>query len=116
MTEEELWIPVEGRVTTCRYQFRAGSALAFGVQLGEKFRITFDYRVDGQIYSDEFQSPVAVAQDEVVKLQYNPLHPEQNSLSRRDPQSAGKPPLLLIGIVGSLVMSLAWLAILRGCR
>ncbi len=116
MTEQDLWIPVEGRVTGCRYQFRAGSALAFGVQLGEKFRITFDYDAHGQLYSDQFQSPIAIAQGEPVPLKYNPLHPAQNTLSGRDVESAGKPSLLAIGIAGSIVLSLAWLAILRGCR
>jgi hypothetical protein len=111
------WIETEATVTTCRYQFRALSPLAFGFQTGEKFRITFDYYAHGQLYSDEFQSPVAIAQNERVAVSYNPLHPEQNNLSRNEPASERRPPpLIAIGITGSIILSLIWLAILRGCH
>jgi hypothetical protein len=111
------WVATEATVTSCRYQFRALSPLAFGFQMGEKFRIAFDYYANTQLYSDEFQSPVAIAQNERIPLTYNPLHPEQNSLSRNEPAGERKPPsLIAIGITGSIVLSLLWLAILRGCR
>ena len=118
MTDEPEWIGVEATVTSCRYQFRAGSALAFGFQTGEKYRITFDYYAHGRLYSDEFQSAEAIAQNERVAVKYNPLHPEQNSLSGGEVAGAGvgRPSLVAIGVVGSVVLSLGWLAILRGCR
>jgi hypothetical protein len=116
MTEQELWIPVDATVTSCRYQFRAASALAFGVPLGEKFRITFDYRAHDRLYSDEFQSPDAIPQNTILPLRYNPLHPEQNTLSHNQPTPPpSSPNLFVIGITGSVVLSLLWLAILRGC-
>ena len=114
---DSTWIETEATVTTCRYQFRALSPRAFGFQTGEKFRITFDYYAHGQLYSDEFQSPIAIAQNECIAVSYNPLHPEQNSLSRNEPASEQKPPsLIVIGITGSIILSLIWLAILHGCH
>ena len=112
------WIETEATVITCRYQFRALSPLAFGFQTGEKFRITFDYYAHGQLYSGEFQSPVAIAQNEKIAIAYNPLRPSENS---RDATTglAGtltRPPLLAIGIAGTLFFSLVWLFWLHSCH
>lgn len=117
MTEAE-WIATEATVTSCRYQFRALSPLAFGFQTGEKFRITFDYYAHGRLYSDEFQSPVAVAQNERIAVSYNPLDPVQNSRSSRGTVGppASRRAKITIGVVGSVVLSLLWLGILRGCH
>ena len=119
MPETETWIATEATVTTCKYQFAGLGNLAFGFSRQEKFRITFDYYAHGRVYSGEFQSPVAIAQNERILVSYNPLNPQENSrdLGSGAPASTGgKPPLLVIGIVGSVVLSLAWLVILRGCR
>ena len=112
------WIATEATVTSCRYQFRALSPLAFGFQTGEKFRITFDYYAHGRLYSDEFQSPAAVPQNERIPVSYNPLDPAQNSRSSsgRTAAPASRRARLTVGIVGSIVLSLLWLAILRGCH
>ena len=53
--------------------------MAFGFTLGKKFRITFDYYAHGRTYSGEFQSDVAVPQNEHIPLAYNPLEPAQNT-------------------------------------
>ena len=115
---EPAWIATEATVTTCRYQSPGLSILAFGFQTGEKFRITFDYYAHGQLHSGEFQSPTAIPQNQHIPITYNPLHPEQNS---RTHGSAPNPattrtPVIAIGIAGSVILSLVWLAILRGCR
>jgi hypothetical protein len=112
------WIATEATVTTCKFQFAGLSNLAWGFETREKFRITFDYYAHGQLYSGEFQSPVAIPQNETIPIAYNPLDPQENT---RDSSSAGttaqkKPPLIAIGITGSIVLSLIWLVILRGCR
>ena len=119
MPEIQPWIATQATVTTCKFQFAGRGNMAFGFSRQEKFRITFDYYAHGQLYSGEFQSPVAIAQNESIPITYNPLNPQQNS---RDPDvaSAGtaarKPPLMAIGIAGSIILSLMWLTILRGCR
>ncbi len=116
MTNPPGWIETEGTVTTCRYQFARLNTLSLGFQRGERFRITFDYRAHGQIYSDEFESPVAIPQDTRIPVRYNPLDPQQNSRSREAGGfGAGRSPLLAVGIAGSVVLSLLWLAMLRGC-
>jgi hypothetical protein len=112
---EPPWVETEATVTTCTYQFAGLSNLAFGFSTQKKFRIGFDYYAHGRLYSDEFQSPVAIPQNQRIAIAYNPLHPEQNSRSFGPRTSAARSPLIAIGIAGSAVLSLLWLAILRGC-
>ena len=120
MTEPAVtpWIATEATVTTCAYQRLSLSPLAFGFQTQKKFRITFDYYAHGRLYSGEFQSDTAVPQNENISVTYNPLSPEENSLdpARASNSSRTRPPLIAIGITGSIVLSLAWLLILRGCH
>jgi hypothetical protein len=115
---EHPWIATEATVTTCRYQSPALSILAFGFQTGERFRITIDYYAHGRLYSSEFQSSTAIPQNERLPITYNPLHPEQNS--RNHGPAAGpvttRSPLVAIAIMGSVILSLLWLAILHSCR
>jgi hypothetical protein len=115
----EPWIATTATVTTCKFQFAGLSSMAFGVNLSQKFRITFDYYAHGRLYSDDFQSPTAIPQNTQIPISYNPLAPAENSRTHRSFALAGyprKPPLVLLGIAGSLVLSLAWLAILHGCN
>jgi hypothetical protein len=110
------WIATEATVTTCRYQSPGLSTLAFGFQTTQKFRITFDYYAHGQLYSGEFQSPIAIPQNERIPITYNPLDPQQNSRALIPNPTSTRPPLIAIGIAGSVVLSLLWLAVLRGCH
>jgi hypothetical protein len=116
MTGAPAWIATEATVTTCRYQSPGLSTLAFGFQTTQKFRITFDYYAHGQLYSGEFQSPIAIPQNERIPITYNPLDPQQNSRALSPNPTATRPPLIAIGIAGSIVLSLLWLAVLRGCH
>ena len=117
MTEPAPWIATEATVTSCRFQFARMNTFTLGIQTGEKFRITFDYYAHGRLYSDEFQSDVAIPQNEIIPITYNPLDPQQNSRTNHpSAQPLGKPPLVAIGIAGSVILSLLWLAILRGCH
>ena len=110
------WIATEATVTTCRYQFARMNTFTLGIQTQDKFRITFDYYAHGRLYSDEFQSPVAVPQNERIPLSYNPLDPKQNSRGRAQSASSGSGSLLGFGVAGSIILSLAWLLVLRGCN
>jgi hypothetical protein len=116
MTIPPTWIDTEATVTSCRYQSPAVSVLAFGIQRGEKFRITFDYYAHGRLYSGEFQSPIAVPQNERIPITYNPLDPQQNSRAVIPSPASTRPPLVAFGIAGSIILSLVWLAALRGCN
>ena len=109
------WIATEATVTSCRFQFARMNTFTLGIQTQDKFRITFDYYAHGQLYSDEFQSPVAIAQNERIPVRYNPLNPRQNNRGLASAASGGKGSLVGFGIAGSIVLSLAWLLVLRGC-
>lgn len=115
---EDDWIATTGTVTTCRYQSPALTTLIIGFNTRQKFRISFDYYAHGRLYSDQFGSPDAVPQNTAIPVSYNPLDPAQNSRSNRPSESASanRPPILLVGIAGSLILSLVWLAILRSCH
>jgi hypothetical protein len=117
MNAPEPWIATTATVTTCRFQFAGLSSMAFGVNLRDRYRITFDYYAHGRTYSDEFQSPTAIPQNTSIPISYNPLDPAENSRTHKPtPTQTTAPPLWVIGIAGSVILSLAWLAILRSCQ
>ncbi len=116
MTGTNSWIATEATVTGCRFQFARLNTFTLRIATGEKFRITFHYYAYGRLYSDEFQSPVAIPQNTRIALTYNPLQPEQNSRTSGPNASPGRSPLIAIGIAGSVVLSLLWLTLVRGCN
>ena len=120
MSNPDAWITTEAHVTSCRFQFARMNTWTLGIQTHEKFRITFDYYAHGKLYSDECQSPVAIPQNSPMTIRYNPLAPEQNDRtsgpSRRTGNTSPRSAQITIGIAGSIVLSLLWLAILRGCH
>jgi len=112
----EPWIATEATVTSCHFQFARMNTFTLGIQTGEKFRIAFDYYAHGRLYTDEFQSPVAIPQNERIAITYDPLHPERNSRTSGPSARPMRSPLIAIGIAGSIVLSLIWLTMMRGCR
>ena len=113
-TAKPPWLETHATVTACEYDFAAGQALAFGLPTSKHFRITFTYYAHGQTYTDTFTSPTYLEQGATFPITYNPLAPQQNSKSAAEPIT--KTPLFAIGIAGSILLSLIWLAILRGCN
>jgi hypothetical protein len=109
------WIETTATVVACEYQFARMNTLLLGVQTHEKFRIAFDYHAHGQTYSDEFQSPVAIAQNERFPVRYNPMKPQENDRSRNS-EASGRVPLFALGMAGSILLSLFWLATMHGCN
>jgi len=65
-----------------------------------------------------FQSEIAIPQNESIPITYNPLNPEENSRDSATSPTASptRPPLIAIGIAGSIILSLLWLVILRACH
>ncbi len=93
--------------------------MAFGVNTQAKFTITFDYYAHGRLYSGRFGSAQAIPQNGKIPLAYNPLHPEQNTYNpTAEVPTAGptRSPLIVFGLIGSVLLSLAWLLVLRGCH
>ena len=100
-------------VTACKYEFGAGRALAFGIPASKHFRISFNYWANDELHTGEFMSEKAVPQNTLFPITYDPANPHQHSKSDA---SVTRSPLIAFGIIGSIVLTLAWLAILHGCR
>jgi hypothetical protein len=109
------WPEALATVTACRYDAGAGRALAFGIPTSKHFRISYNYFVNDEIHTGEFASNKAIPQSTLFPIRYNPDAPHQNSHDVNAPQ-ASRAPLFTIGIIGSIILSLAWFAMLRGCH
>lgn len=101
-------------VTSCTYSFGAGRALAFGIPTSRHFVIAFNYFVDDDLHTGQFTAKKAIPQGTLFPLAYNPAAPHENEKSGG--VSTSQSPVFLVGILGSIVLSLLWLAILRGCQ
>lgn len=117
-TAEAPWPEAMATVTACKYEFGAGRALAFGVPMTKHFRISFNYWAPNshgmaELHTGEFSSATAVPQGHLFPVRYNPENPHETNRSEAEPLA--RTPLLAIGIVGSVILSLLWLLILRGC-
>ena len=111
---EPPWLETTAQVTACKYEFGAGQALAFGIPTSKHFLITFTYYAHGKIFTDKFTSATYLEQGKTFTITYNPLSPQQNSKSAATPTT--KTPIFIVGIIGSIVISLIWFAMMRGCR
>lgn len=112
------WPEAMATVTACKYEFGAGRALAFGVPTTKHFRITFNYWAPNaqgteELHTGEFSSPTPVPQGTLFPIHYNPNAPHETTHSASEPT---RTPLIAIGIIGSFLLSLIWLLILRGCQ
>ena len=108
------WPKALATVTACEYEFGAGQALAFGVPTTKHFRISFNYWANGEIHTGQFHSAIALPQGHLFPITWNPLAPHEHSTSPSAP--ASRTPLFVIGIAGSIFLSLLWLTIMHGCR
>lgn len=115
MNAPPTWIRTSATITACTYQTRGLSTLAFGFQTTQRFRITCTYYAHARLYTADFQSPTAIPQGETIPLHYNPLNPAEND---RAPALTPptRTPIFVIGITGSILLSLAWLLVLRSCH
>jgi hypothetical protein len=92
---ESSWIEVLATVITCEYDAGVGRALAFGIPTTKHFRITYNYFADDELHTGEFMSAKAIPQGTLFPIRYNPD---------------------VVGISGSLVLSILWFAVMRGCH
>ena len=111
------WPEAIATVLECRYDMRAGRALAFGLPSDKHFRIRYNYYANGKHHEGQFYSVKAIPQNTLFPIHYNPDAPldhlhAYSSVTVPTPRSTR----LVVGIVGSLILSIAWFAILRGCR
>ena len=111
---KEGWPEAMAEVTACRYDVRAGRALAFGLTTKKHFRITYNYLVEGELHTGECFAEKAMPQGTLFPIHYDPDLPRQhhNSFDGRP----ARLPLLAFGVAGSIMLSLAWLLMMRGCH
>ncbi len=102
-------------VTACTYTAGAGRAMAFGLPTSRHFLIAYNYFVDDALHTGEFSARKPIPQGTLFPLAYNPDAPHENEKSRQG-LTASRAPLLIVGVIGSVILSLAWLLILRGCQ
>ena len=107
------WPEAIAEVTACRYDVRAGRALAFGLTSKKHFRISYNYRVGDELHTGECFSENARPQGSLFPIHYDPDLPHVNRSTIAG--TSQRVPLLVFGLVGSVVLSLAWLLVLRGC-
>jgi hypothetical protein len=110
------WPEAMATVTECKYDFGAGRALV-GVPTSKHFRIRYNYWAPNEtgedtLHTGEFTSEKAIPQGHLFKLRYNPEAPHENSHTAA---SSTRNPIFIVGIIGSVILSLAWLLVLRGC-
>lgn len=106
------WPEAMAEVTNCRYDVRAGRALAFGLTSKKHFRVAYNYRVGEELRTGECFSETARPEGSLFQIHYNPDSPHIN---RFISGSQHRAPLLTIGLAGSIVLTLVWLLVLRGC-
>lgn len=106
------WPEAMAEVTECHYDMRAGRALAFGLSSKKHFRLTYSYRVGDELYTGECYSQIARPQGSLFAIHYDPDLPHVN---RSGEGGSRRVPLLAIGVMGSIVLSLAWVLVMRGC-
>jgi hypothetical protein len=114
--DKTTWPEALATVTACKYDMGAGRALAFGIPTSKHFRISYNYFVDDQIHTGEFASDKPIPQNTLFPIRYNPEAPHQNSHDAASSPQTSRTSLLTIGIIGSVILSLAWFAILRSCH
>lgn len=108
------WPEAMATVLECHYDARAGRALAFGAPSSKHFRIRYNYNANGEIHEGEFYSEKAIPQNTLFPVHYNPAAAHENTHSVSS--SPTRSPLIAVGIIGSVILSLVWFAILRGCH
>ena len=116
ITDNAAWPEALATVTACHYEAGAGRALAFGILTTKHFRISYNYFADDEIHTGEFTSAKPIPQNTLFLIRYNPNAPHQNSHETSAAPQNLRAPILTIGIIGSIILSLTWLAILRGCH
>jgi hypothetical protein len=115
-TGKDLWPEAMAEVTECRYDVRAGRALAFGLPSDKHFRITYHYNAEGELHTGQLYSATALPQGHLFPVRYDPDLPHQHTHAAQQTAPGPRRAMLVLGVVGSLVLSLIWLGVLRGCH
>ena len=114
------WMETQAEVTACHYEFARMNTLTLGIARdSNRFLISFTYYAHGKTFSGELTAPVAMEQGKTFPIFYNPLNPQENRQSESEGTGSGLAsgtPLFAVGIAGSIVISLVYLAMMHGCN
>lgn len=114
------WLETQAEVTACRHEFVRMNPLTLGIVPDSYyFSISFTYYAHAKTFSGKFTSPVAMEQGQTFPIFYNPLNPQESRQSESGTIGSGltvRTPLVAIGIAGSVVISLLYLAVMHGCN
>jgi hypothetical protein len=115
---DEPWPTAMATVLECHYDVRAGRAMAFGLPSDKNFRIRYNYNADGQLHTGEFYSATAIPQNTLFPVRYNPAATHDHSHEHASATTTPNPrrAVLTMGLIGSVILSLGWFAVLRGCH
>lgn len=113
--EPSAWPEVLATVTECKYDFGAGRALAFGLPTSKHFLIRYNYFANGELHSGEFTSAKPIPQGHLFPIRYHPAAPHQHKHAL-SPAPNNRNTILVIGVIGSFILSFLWLVVLRGCH
>lgn len=108
------WPEAMATVLSCHYEMRAGRALAFGMPSGRRFHVTYNYWAAGELQEADCYAAKPMPQGSLFPIHYDPETPLRNHHAHSE-AGVEKLPLIAIGIAGSIVLSLAWLLVMRGC-
>jgi hypothetical protein len=108
------WLETQAKVISCHYEFARLNALTLGLFSSGQFLISFTYYAHGKTFSDQFNSAIAIEQNETFPVLYNPLNPQQNNKSSA--AYSRNAPIAAYGIAASIFCSLLFLVVARGCQ
>jgi len=110
------WPEAIATVLECRYDMRAGRALAFGLPSDKHFRIRYNYYANGEHHEGQFYAATAIPQNTLFPIHYNPDLPADHIHDHSPVTISQRRVPILVGIIGSIILSLAWLSIIRSCK
>jgi hypothetical protein len=72
------------------------------------YLVSFSYKVNGEVYFDEFESSVAYEPGKLIEIVFNPSNPQENSRSEKQSTVAGRIVFWTVGIaLGFIIAYLA---------
>lgn len=114
------WLETQAEVTGCHQEFARMNTLMLGFAAdSNRFLISFTYYAHATTFSGQFTSPVIMEQGKRFPIFYNPLNPQENRQSESGTtlsRVTRRSPLFALGIAGSIVISLLYLAMMYGCN
>ena len=102
-------------VLSCTYRAGVGRAIAFGLPTVKHFHIVYNYFANGELHTGEFASEKPIPQGTLFPIEYDPEAAHEHSLPEV-PEPQARRGLLVMAVLGSLLLALAWWFLLHAAR